>query len=263
MDHPREKSLLANFIFILALIFSMGCQPTDKKKIAIDPFEQIKDLNAKSVLKKAINNAGGFNTWRRIKNLSYTKHGILYFANGSIETDNVQQHRYKFYPQFSAEISWEENDINHRISYNTEVAQQFENGKLTEKDPTQTVMSSLYVLGMPFKLLDAGTVLTTLESVVLRSGQQAKAIKANYNPKKNSNHSTTEEWIYYFDKNNAEFLGSLVFHPPTYAYIENLKFTDHLPIKLPLHRKSYRTNKNREIEYLRAEFHYSDYKITF
>ncbi len=116
---------------------------------------------------------------------------------------------------------------------------------------------------MPFKLLDAGTVLTASGSVILRSGQQAHAIKANYNPEKNSNHSTTEEWIYYFDENTAAFLGSLVFHSPTYAYIENLKFTDHLPIKLPLHRKSYRTNRHREIEYLRAEFQYSEYKITF
>tara|TARA_B110000027_G_scaffold22057_1_gene23620 strand:+ start:1475 stop:2266 length:792 start_codon:yes stop_codon:yes gene_type:complete len=263
MAYSKEKQPLAKYIFILALIFSLGCQPPEKEKKIIDPFEQIKDANAKSVLIKTIKNAGGFDTWQRIKNLSYMKHGILYFADGSVETDNVQQHRYKFHPQFSAEIIWKENDVNHRISYNANVAQQFENDRLIEKDPTQTVMSSLYVLGMPFKLLDAGTVLTTLEPVILRNGQQAQAIKANYNPKKNSNHSTTEEWIYYFDENNAAFLGSLVFHPPTYAYIENLKFTDYLPIKLPLHRKSYRTNKYREIDYLRAEFLYSDYKIAF
>ena len=263
MDHLNEKSLLAEYIFMLTLIFSFGCQPPDTKTTAINPFEQIKDSKSKSILKKAINYAGGFDNWLRIKNLSYTKHGILYFADGSVETDNVQQHRYKFYPEFSAEISWKENDINHRISYNTKASQQFENDKLTEKDPTHAVMSSLYVLGMPFKLLDSGTVLSSLESVVLRNGQKAQAIKANYDPKKNSNHSTSEEWIYYFDENNAAFLGSLVFHPPTYAYIENLTFTEHLPIKLPLQRKSYRTNEHREIQYLRAEFQYSDYKITF
>ena len=66
-------------------------------------------------------------------------------------------------------------------------------------------MSSLNVLGMPFKLLDEGTVLTALGSVVLRSGKQAQAIRASYDPRKHSNHSTTEEWIYYFDENNADF----------------------------------------------------------
>ena len=257
------KRPLAKYVFILILIYSLGCQPLEKENAITDPFELIKDSKVKSVLIKTIKNAGGLDTWQRIKNLTYVKHGIFYFADGSVEKDNLQLHRYKFYPQFSAEITWEENDLYHRITYNTDGAKQFQNDILTEKDPTQTVMSSLYVLGMPFKLLDAGTVLTALGSVILRSGQQAHAIKAVYNPKKNSNHSTAEEWIYYFGENNAAFLGSLVFHPPTYAYIENLKFTDHLPIKLPLHRKSYRTNRHREIEYLRAEFQYSEYEITF
>ena len=262
MDHSKKKLLLIKYILILNLIFYLGCQQVDKIK-TIDPYIKIKDLKAKNILKKTVKRAGGFDTWHRIKNLSYTKHGIFYFPDGRIETDNIQQHHYKFYPQFSAEISWKENDINHHISYNTKSALQFENDKLTEKDPTKTVMSSLYVLGMPFKLLDEGTVLTALGSVVLRSGKQAQAIRASYDPRKHSNHSTAEEWIYYFDENNAEFLGSLVFHPPTYALIENLKFTDNLPIKLPLIRKSYRTNKDRVIKHLRAEFKYSDYRITF
>ena len=68
---------------------------------------------------------------------------------------------------------------------------------LKDKNPTQTVMSSILVLGMPYKLIDDGTELTSLISIVLRNGKQAKAIRASYDPKKNSNHSTTEEWIYY------------------------------------------------------------------
>ena len=54
---------------------------------------------------------------------------------------------------------------------------------LTE-NPNQTVVSSRYVLGMPFKRIDAVTELTSLGSVVLRSGKQAEAILANYDPKK-------------------------------------------------------------------------------
>ena len=262
MDHSKKQTLLAKYILILNLIFLLNCKHVDKRKTS-DPYMKIKDIKARNIIKKTIKRAGGFDNWRRIKNLSYIKHGIFYFADGKIQTNNTQQHNYKFYPQFSAEISWKENNINHYISYDNKSALQFENDKLTKKDPTQTVMSSLYVLGMPFKLLDTGTELRSLGSVVLRSGKEAQAIRASYDPKKNSNHSTTEEWIYYFDENNAEFLGSLVFHPPTYAFIENLKSTNHLPIKLPLHRKSYRTNKDREIFYLKAEFKYSDYRITF
>ena len=52
------------------------------------------------------------------------------------------------------------------------------------KNPNQTVVSSRYVLGIPFKRLEAGTELMSLGSVVLRSGMQAQAILANYDPKK-------------------------------------------------------------------------------
>ena len=94
------KRPLAKYVFILILIYSLGCQPLEKENAVTDPFKQIKDSKAKSVLIKTIKNAGGLDTWQRIKNLTYVKHGILYFADGSIEKDNVQLHRYKFYLNF-------------------------------------------------------------------------------------------------------------------------------------------------------------------
>ena len=69
----------------------------------------------KKIIKKTIKRAGGFDNWCRIKNLSYSKQGIFYFADGRIKTNNTQQHNYKFYPQISAEIGWKENDVNHHI----------------------------------------------------------------------------------------------------------------------------------------------------
>ena len=38
------------------------------------------------MIKKTTKRAGGFNTWRRIKTLSYTNCGIFYFADGRIQT---------------------------------------------------------------------------------------------------------------------------------------------------------------------------------
>ena len=69
------------------------------------------------------------------------------------------------------------------ILYDTKSALQFEDDMRIVKNPNQTV-SSRYVLGIPFKRIEAGTELMSLGSVVLRSGMQAQAILANYDPKK-------------------------------------------------------------------------------
>ena len=67
------KRPLAKYVFILALIYVLGCQPIEKENAVTDPFEQIKDSTARSVLIKTIKNAGGLDTWQRIKNLTYVK----------------------------------------------------------------------------------------------------------------------------------------------------------------------------------------------
>ena len=136
-----------------------------------------------------------------------------------------------------------------------------ENGQLMDQDPTESVMSAIYVLGMPFKLLDAGATLEFTQTVTLESGKQADEIKATYNPEAHQNHSTTDVWYYYFDHQDGTFYGAMVHHPPTYAYIQNLDFHEHAGLKFHAHRKSYRSDSLRNIKYLRAEFWYSDYQV--
>ena len=77
------------------------------------------------------------------------------------------------------------------------------------------------MVGIPLKLLDAGTELTSPESVVLRSSKQARALRVIYDPKKITIIQPRKNG-FIFDENNAEFLGSLVFKPPNYAFIEKI-----------------------------------------
>ncbi|MEM9338531.1 MAG: hypothetical protein AAGA66_07360 [Bacteroidota bacterium] len=103
-------------------------------------------------------------------------------------------------------------------------------------------MSALYVSGMPFKLLDESTSLQYDGKVALASGVQAAVIKATYHPGKHANHSTQDAWCYYFDADDGQFYGSLVHHPPTYAYIENMEVDTTTHMQFPKHRKSYRSD---------------------
>ncbi len=257
------KSLIAALIASVALI---GCSPqpseqSSQQSAPPDAYAHIQDENVKSILKRAIDKAGGYEKWQAIKSIKYTKHNMLFLEDGTTEVDNIQRHEYIMRPEFEVRITWEKDGINHRIDYGPGRASKYENEELTDSDPSATVMSAIYVLGMPYKLLDAGTNLTHMGVVTLENGAQADEIRATYNPAEHDNHSTQDVWYYYFDVNDGRFYGALVHHPPTYAYIQNLEFDQTTPVQFHAHRKSWRSDSARNIKFLRAEFWYSDYEV--
>ncbi|MEQ9425038.1 MAG: DUF6503 family protein [Cyclobacteriaceae bacterium] len=245
---------------LITIVLLSSCASSHEKKAYPDPYAHIQDDQVKQILKQAIDKAGGYETWTKIKSIKYTKKNQLFLEDGTLEVDNVQRHEYIMQPQFEATITWDDSLGNHRIEYGPNKVQRLLNDSITGSDPTETVMSAMYVLGMPFKLLDAGTNLS-FDGVVKMDGKQANSIKATYNPAENENHSTQDAWWYYFDKDNGLFMGAMVYHAPTYAYIQNLEFHENLPVKLHAHRKSYRSDSARNIQFLRAEFWYSDYTV--
>ena len=123
-------------------------------------------------------------------------------------------------------------------------------------------MSAFYVLGMPFKLKDPGTFLS-YEGTVDFNGKTADVVKAAYSPEDFENHSTTDLWWYYFDTVDGAFLRCMVYHPPTYARIENIAFREVEGMKFQKRRMSYRCDSLGNKQFLRAEFWYEDYAITF
>ncbi len=249
------------WVLVTSFIYSCGGEPAQAPQPVYDPYAHIHDDQVKRILKRAIDKAGGFEKWSEIKQIRYTKHNMLFLEDSTVEVDNIQRHEYEMQPEFKASITWTSDSIEHGITYGPEGAKKFENGMLSEQDPTETVMSAIYVLGMPFKLLDAGTTLEYTQTVTLESGKRADEIKATYNPQTHQNHSTTDQWYYYFDHLDGTFYGAMVYHPPTYAYIQNLGFHEHAGVKFHAHRKSYRSDSLRNIKYLRAEFWYSDYQV--
>ena len=68
------------------------------------PYEHITDEKVRTILKRAIDKAGGFAQWKAIKTIKYTKHNMLFLEDGSVEVNNVQRHEYVMKPQFSALI---------------------------------------------------------------------------------------------------------------------------------------------------------------
>ncbi len=247
------------FVISLFLFFS-SCKETK----TIDHLAHITDSEVKSKLADACASSGGLDNYMSIDSIIYDKRSVLYLADGGVESEVRQHHAYKINPELSGVISWSDSIGDHSIVYNESVPYKTLNGKKipnSAKSAKQSFMSSYYVLFLPFKLIDPGVNLT-YEGTTDVDGIKADMIKATYAPAVHDNHSTDDEWTFFLNQKDGSVLSNLVYHPPTYAYIENTEYTDEYPLRMNTYRQTWRTDKNRNKEYLRGEFWYSNYKFT-
>lgn len=247
----------------LLVLMGFACSNQEQKK-SEDPFGHIPDEKVKGVLERAIDYAGGWDAWNTMNSIEYKKRSKLILGDGTIESDVFQAHRYEMSSEFQATISWKLDTSLYEIQYDKANAMRFVNGVNDNSDPAklgESVMSSLFVLGMPFKLLDPDVRLTYQGTEMFMDSVEADIINANYDPENVETHSTSDIWWFYFETETGHFLGSKVFHTPTYALIHNLQFTEEVPLKFPTRRKSYRTDSLGNIQFLRAEFWYSDFEV--
>ncbi|MFS4493822.1 DUF6503 family protein [Maribacter sp. 2308TA10-17] len=261
------KNLITHSFLSLGIICIFSCVFTSCKfsKETKNSDAISKEITALEVVENAINAAGTNRNWKKMASLTYTKKSRLLLENGEIESEVTQRHHYELRPQKSIKITWIVQKDSFLIVHNDSVSQKFKNGSIIDEGGKvkASVNSAMYVIGMPFKLLDKGTVLSYEGLKSLNTIDTVHTINATYAPKKHQNHSTQDEWWYHFDKNTGAFLSSMVYHEPTYALIENIATTKQDGLTFPERRKSYRCDASGKKLFLRAEFWYEDYAIIF
>ncbi|MFK7952859.1 MAG: hypothetical protein AB8B73_08425 [Ekhidna sp.] len=247
-------------VFLLISVF-FGC--TEKKEK--NDFDLIEDVEVRKVIEFAMSNSGELDKWRELKELNFDKISILFLEDGTIEDSTNQSIHFGFHPEFSADISWQKDSSMYRVMYKRDTTYFSVNDSITsvnDRKRHNLVMSALYTVGMPYKLMDKGTTLTQVGSKVIE-GVSVETIKAGYDTESNSNHSSNEVWWYYFDDNTGKFVGSMVYHPPTYAFIENTSFAEANGLKFPSHRLSFRVDSLGTKQFLRGEFFYKNFAVRF
>lgn len=225
-------------------------------------------LNTKTpenIIQKSITAHGGLDSWTQAKTLSYRKKVTLFDKNGREESSIIQEHNYQLLPSFSASISWIQDNIEHNIVFaNDSISKKVNNKYLTDQNELEKALNAVkaaqYVVSQPFKLMDEGIKLTYEGQQVLDNGMLVDAIKAEYD-ENNIQHTKSDRWWYYFDVNTARCVGNMVNHGDTYSYIKNLTYDSASAIIFNQHRKSYTVDKDRNIQFLRAEYFYSNYKL--
>jgi hypothetical protein len=246
-----NKHLSVKCLFLFAVL-AAGCLDHSHRP----PLDSVADVKARDVLAKAIVRSGGWQNWKSLDTIAYLKRTLLFDSLGNLESDRKELHRYRLQPELTMHISWKEGEDSHEIFYRKEQVEKRLNGSPVSADTEalrRTASSALYVLFMPFKLLDPGVKLTYKGIVTLPDGRRVHVIAANYEP--------GEHWEYYFDRKTCDFVASMVDHGDYRALVTNDEFITLGGLRFNAFRTSHRVDQNRKILYKRGEFYYDDFAV--
>lgn len=228
------------------------------------PYDHITDEKVKSVLTKGIQAAGGLEHWRSDNAYTFDKRSILYLEDGSIESKNQQIVTFKNHPELEGTILWNNrtDSVETKIVFSDGKATKFIAGIAQSDEMNTSATLSFYgahmVMNLPFKLLDPGVQLSYGGRQEMHE-RTVEVIIADYN-KEQPNHNKTHRWWHYFDVDTYQYIGYKVFHPPTYALVENLEHTMHEGISYASDRITWRVDSLDNKQYIRAKFAYDNFR---
>lgn len=232
----------------------------DSPEPTIDPYLHIADPEARSLLERAMETAGGLDRWRAKELLLFRKDFALYDETGAVERSVVETHDYRYRPEEVIRIRWQQDSAVHEIAYRQNQVIKTIDGRpdtgASSESLRNTVLSATYVVSIPFKLLDEGVELTYLGRDTLEDGQAVQVIRGVFNPEEHENHSTPDIWWYYFDAENHRLAAYMVKHADHHSYVKNEDYLMLDGFLFPRVRKSYRVDSERKILYLRAAYVY-------
>lgn len=267
LDIPRATIVLAGLVmFLIGCESNSPAEPQSQEHRAVeDPYAHITDDSARLIIRAAVEEAGGLERWRSISRLQYDKDFALLNSDGSVEKTYRQRHDYDYDAPLISIESIENGDTLLTTRSDKEIKRRI-NGEAAEVTATALVKSlntSLYVVGIPFKLLDPGVALRYLGLDTLFDGRVGQVIEARYDAEANDNHSTSDVWRYYFGIDRPMVLANWVDAGDHYSLIDNETFVVAGDISWPEKRKSYRIDSTGSVLYLRADYQYDNYIVEF
>lgn len=236
-------------IFIIAISFLFSCQKTK--------------LTAKQLLSKSIDAHGGLEFWQKVDTLSFTKKTILYNRKGLKEKE-ITQHQSFYGGNFingkittigtdKSSISIIGDVYSKRIG---DTLISISNNEM--KSITNAFKSAYYVISQPFNLMESGALLSYKKDTILND-EKTFVVDVSYKEDQNTN--TPDQWTYFINANTYLIVAAKVFHSPTVSFIQNINFNKETPFVFNAERESVFLNKDGSIDYLRASYFYSNYKV--
>jgi len=231
--------------------------------IAVSSCKQGQQLSALHIVEQSVDAHGGIVNWKSITALSFDKTTILYTKDGAVESSITQQQSFKFNPELNGQI----------VSFYKGIVGLYFNGTTFRKrtaDSFYTVTDSIeldavkssffaahFVVSQPFKLLEEGAIFK-FGGIETIDEKQVFVIDVAYD----GDGKSSDKWTYYFDVDSYQLVANKVIHNTKVSLIKNLKFDNSTGILFNAHRKSYTLSSSGDIDFLRAEYFYENFKIS-
>ena len=197
------------FYGILILII-ISCQ--SKVEVTIAPMDRLPDNQAGAVVRKAIEYAGGWDSWNSKKNFSFYKKITHLDSTGSVERSVKQHHRYQLGGEFKARMEWGIGNDEFLIINNGQQAKKYKNGEeliddRSKNEAWNSSFGSHYVIGMPYKLTDPGVTLIYEGVDTITLDKPVHAVRVEYAEGAGST-GGMHLWYYYFDQETYDLVGN-------------------------------------------------------
>ena len=248
--------------FVLSISF-FACKEENKA-----PQNSYKNIEAAAldIIHKCIDAHGGLEKWKALTDMSYKKNFVLFDEAGAVERMVTQHHEYDLTTDKQYKIMWKENQDQDELALIFEKGQlhKTKNAKKQEADATalnNSLQSSLYVIGLPYKLLDDGPVITYEGLEKAWNGRDAHLIKAVYDPSKSKNLTTADVWWFLIDKENYRMIGNRISHLDHHNMIKNTSWNEVDGMLFYKERESRRIDEDGKDLYLRASYLYENISI--
>jgi hypothetical protein len=242
----RCKSVLI-FVFYFTILFC-SCKPATK-------------LSAKEIVEKSVEFHGGMELWKNSKSLSFDKKIILYTKEGVIESEQTQHQKFEYDQGFSGKLKWVKNGDSISVGYRKEKAFKKINNAVVvlEKElqsAKKTFFSAHYVVNQPFKLLEDAVVLSYITTKII-DGRSTYVIQVGYT----NDTEISDKWFYYFETKTYQLVATKVVHGARISMIKNVSYDKSTGLLFNHHRKSFFIKPSGEMDYLRAEYFYTNFYI--
>jgi len=216
-------------------------------------------ISAKEIVEKSVKFHGGIELWRNTKGLSFDKEIILYTRKGVIESKLIQHQKFRYDRGLEGELNWtkSENQISIIYKGNT-ILKKINDSIITSKKELQsaerTFFSADYVVNQPFKLLEGATILSYI-GIEMIENKKNHVVQVGY---KNDD-ELSDKWFYFFDIKTYQLTATKVLHGAKTSMIKNLTFDKSTGLLFNRHRKSYFIKPSGNMDYLRAEYFYTNF----
>jgi len=248
-----RPTFLKQGIFLIFLLGLINCQNETNTTIAppVHPMTRLPDNQAGEVVKKAIEYVGGWEKWADKKSFSFYKNISQVDSTGQKIRTTRQLQQYRLQPSFAARMTWERDGKKYIIVNNGQRAWKYEDGKeltdeKSEKEAWNSSYGSNYVISMPFKLTDPGTILTYDGLDTLDGNKIVHALKVEYEKGAGSS-GGFHTWWYYFDKNTYDLVANYLDYGNGHSYTSYLTFTTIGGIRMHDLRHSHAANAAKEV----------------